>query len=174
MIWLTLSDGYDRRPRLGAACCSGPALQRATSGCPATEPIANRRDRQQHGAERHTPKPPARQERIPLAILYMVAPARSSRSPAPRRNGWWRPIRWARCCSAACSSRSSCSRPSSCRPPAWPCSTPAGRRACAAQHVAVHVADAAAHRLQHDAAGQRHRDQLLRAAVCDAGLASCS
>ena len=38
--------------------------------------------------ERPIPEPPARQERIPLAILFMVSAGRSSRFPAPPRNGW--------------------------------------------------------------------------------------
>ena len=46
---------------------------------------------------------------------------------------WPKPIRSAKCCSAACSSRSSCSRPSRCRPQGLPCSAPGGRpRMCCA------------------------------------------
>ena len=51
---------------------------------------------------------------------------------------------------------------------------PAAARPRAAQHVAVHLADAAADRVQHDAAGERDRDQFLGAAVRGARLAGVS
>src|SRR5712671_5747997 len=47
---------------------------------------------------------------------------------------------------------------------------PAADRACAAQHIAVHLADPAADRVQHDAVGERDRDQFLSATVRSARL----
>ena len=94
-----------------------------------------------------------------------------SRSPARRRNGWSTPIRSARCCSPARSAGWSPARCSSCRSHGlvvFRTSRPAAHLLRGVSQTTSQTP--AADRLQHDAAGERHRDQLLLAAVCDAGL----
>ena len=122
-------------------------------------------------AERPIPTPPARQERIPQAIIYMVA-AGAIFSFSSAASKWLvatyplGEVLFSRVfvslmlflCLRAADLRAGC--------PAHP----AADRACAAQHVAVHLADPAADRVQHDAAGERDRDQFLGAAVRSARL----
>ena len=149
------------------------ARQNGRSLPEASRPQAKAPVTDQSSVEARPPEPPTRRTQIPLAILYMVAAGAifSGSSAASKWLVATYPVGEVLFTRAFLSlllfSAFILPTPRARRVP-----HPPARRAPAARRLADHLAGAAADRVQHDAAGERDRDQLLGAAVCDADVVS--